>query len=93
MEFGTTTCKKEVARVTSKKWKRGALGPTVQEQAFGGKGSGRFRFLRWKIWVINKNKIRKKEIKRMWENFDGGCLLFRMFREEPELFTGIAYFK
>ena len=87
-----TTCK-EVADARSKKWKKGALRPSLQEQAFGGKGSGRFRFLRWKIWVLNKNKMKKKEIKHMWDNFDGECLLFRQFREEPELFTGIEYFE
>ena len=91
MVFGTTC--KEVACARSKKWKKGALGPSRQEQAFGGKGSGRFRFLRWKIWVLNKNKIKRKEIKRMWDNSDGDCLLFRQYREEPELFAGIEYFE
>ena len=49
--------------------------------------------MRWKIWVINKSKNRKKEIKGSWEGFDRDCLLFRMFREEPELFTGIEFFE
>ena len=43
--------------------------------------------------MINKNKNRKKEIKRMWEDFDGDCPLYRTFREEPEMFTGSEYFE
>ena len=92
-QFTWATSCAEVAKARSKKWKRGALRPPRQVQAFGGTGSGRFRFLRWKIWVLNKIKARRKEIKRMWGNFDGDCLLFRQYREEPELFAGIEYFE